>query len=260
MFTHHHDPTLGLILLALAACHESDRASNSAGAGATSDAAAPLDAAPAPPDHEVSDALRACAEAGGAVATVDDVVARFNVLPSPSAACLVASLQRPFGVVATSATLSAQPAASKTSPRIFLLSPGLTLSVVPEGDGASRVELGQWVTATRTLKAEIKLPFSPPLRVEQAFDHLLYGAEQTACSLCHRHEAPSPAMAGTFVSDAYRPLPSTLVPLAALELEHRGCVGSGDTSQRCAMFHALFDFGPVRADAFADEVALFTEE
>lgn len=253
----HLRPRAALLLVAIAACGDAP-AQDPAALGARGAAAA--DAA-TEPDHEAGDALKACAAAGTeAVSTIDAVVARFNELPSASAACLVASLPRPLDVVATSATISAQPAVSKHSPRLFLLTPGIVITVVPEGEAASRVELGQWVSATRTIKAEIKLPFSPPLARESAFDHILYGEQQTSCALCHRNERPNPAFPGSYVSDAYRPLPSALIPLAGLRAEHAACVASGDTSQRCSMFHALFDFGAVTAGAFANDVALFTEE
>ncbi|HEY6877676.1 MAG TPA: hypothetical protein VI299_06630, partial [Polyangiales bacterium] len=84
--------------------------------------------------------------------TIAEVVARIDRLPTPSIACLVASLPRPLSAVASVGASSLQPSVNFDSPRIFILFEGVVLSVTALGDGANAIELGEWVTPTRTLK------------------------------------------------------------------------------------------------------------
>lgn len=206
-----------------------------------------------------SDALKACAalRTPAEVATIFSAVERLNAMPAPrNPACFVAGLPRPVDAVATISVLSAQPAAGRESPRVFLLLPGLVVSVVPDGDGASLVEFAEWTSSTRTLKGELKFPmpdagFAPDAALTRV--HSSFGV--TTCGLCHRNEVPHPTIDGGFVSDAFRPDPGTLVPLHEVAAQHTAC--GEDAGPRCEMLHALFDFGPVRQGAFADEVDLF---
>ncbi|MFM2416666.1 MAG: hypothetical protein RL385_1389 [Pseudomonadota bacterium] len=208
--------------------------------------------------HRAGTELERCAEAGsGSADSIADVIAQLNALPDPSVPCLVASLPRPFGVVASSSLLSAQPAESEASPRIFVMQPGMVLTVVPDGEGASAVELGQWVTPTRTLKAEVKFPLTLPIDDTAVYAHILYWEEQTVCAQCHRKEERSEHGRRTFVSEALRPDPSTYVSLLALRREHEACVLTEDASDRCNLYHALFDFGDVAAAEFSPEVRVF---
>lgn len=205
--------------------------------------------------HEASPELSACADAQlASVESIADVVAQLNVLPTDSVPCLVASLPRPFGVLASASTLSAQPAESDASPRIFVMEPQVVLTVVPEGAGASSVELGQWVTSTRTLKAELKLPATRPLEDSAPHSRIIFGDNQTVCSQCHRNEERTRQGAVTFVSDALRPAPDKDVSINALRAEHEACVQNNDTSSRCDLYHAIFDFGEVEPGAFASDV------
>lgn len=189
-------------------------------------------------------------------------VERLNALPAPvDGPCFVASLPRPLSLVATTGVASAQPAVSRASPRIFFLLPGLVASVVPEGDGSKLLELGEWVTTTRTLKGEIALPVTAPLTADAPYQHVLYGmpATSTTCGLCHRTEAPHDTIAGAYVSVAFQPQRGTTVPASELSAAHEACVTAHDEAGRCAMFHALFDFGVVKDGAFAREVETFVQ-
>lgn len=232
------------------------------GGGATSpesgvDASAPE---PPPAPHPTSDALRACATKSGDVRTIAEAITRFNALvPTTDAACFLATLPRPLSVVATTGLTSAQPAGGKDSPRMFFLSPTLVISAVPDGAGSKAVEFGEWVTPTRTIKGEIALPVQTPLAPGAAFERILFGkdADRTACATCHRYEERSPTVPGAFVSAAYKPEPGTFVTVAELRRFHDACIASSDTSPRCEMFHAVFDFGEVRQGAFGSEVETF---
>lgn len=217
----------------------------------------PPDAGPGP-GHRVPDALLACAASPTPVGSIAQAVGRLNALPPPvTAACFVASLARPVDVVATSSVVSLQPAAGARSPRIFVLEQGVVLSVVPEGDAGLLLELGEWDTPLRTLKGEIELPVTAPLDAGAPFARIKTGAGATTCGICHRQESPSATVTDGFVSAAFRPAPGELVKVSALAAEHQGCADAGTSSQRCDLFHALFDFGEVRQGAFPTSVELF---
>lgn len=209
----------------------------------------------------VSEALKACAavQVPERVTTIAAAVTRLNALPAPGTpSCFVAGLQRPLDLVASTSVLSAQPAVGRQNPRIFVLAPALVISVVPSGDGAPLVEFAQWMTPTRTLKGEVELPLTAPLTEDAPYTrvHSTFGV--TSCGLCHRNEVQHPTIDGGFVSDAFRPEPNTLVPLTELSAMHAACTEE-DLSERCTLFHALFDFGVVRQGAFSNAVDLFVQ-
>lgn len=209
--------------------------------------------------HPPSEALRACAVYAGELHTIADVIDRLNAMPAPvSTACLVATVPRPLALVATDGTNSAQPATRRTSPRIFLRLEGLVIGVVPDGDGGKLLEFGEWDTPTRTIKGELEVPVLGPLAADAAYQHALYSESSTACGLCHVGEEAHPTIPHAFISDAFRPLPESVVPLDELRDMHEACVVNQDTSARCELFHALFDLGEVADGPFEDAVATFT--
>jgi hypothetical protein len=209
--------------------------------------------------HQASVALRGCAEAAsGPVETIVQVITRLNALPRPvSVPCFVATLGRPLELVATTSVVSAQPAGGPDSPRIFALGSGLALSVVPAGAGVQLIELGEWQTTTRTLKGELELPVSSELAADAAFMRIEQSNQTTRCGICHGAEAPHPTIADAYVSTAFRPEPGSEVKVTELVTMHQACVDSGDTGERCELFHALFDFGWVQQGAFSRDVQLF---
>jgi len=228
-------------------------------AGATpSPEDAGTDAGPPPRTH--LDDCAAFASQGG-VATITAAVERLNALPPPvNPACFVASLPRPLEAVATTSLLSAQPAASRASPRVFLLLPGLVVSVVPEGAGASLLEFGEWTSTSRTLKGEVAFPLDGGLAPDAPFTRVHSNLGVTTCGLCHRNEVPHPSIDAGFVSDAFRPDPGTLVPMSEVAAQHAACgEGPVDAGSRCELFHALYDYGTVRQGAFSSDVALFVQ-
>ena len=214
--------------------------------------------APATPRH-VSQALRTCADAAtGEVSSIATAIAQLNALPGPAdVPCFVASLPRPLDLVATNASVSAQPAQGDASPRMFLLLEGLAISVVPEGDGAPLVEFGEWMTPTRTLKGEVELPSEAPFDAAAPYGRVLFELGGTSCGLCHLAEEPHPTFPNAFVSVAFRPSFETEISVERIEAEHDACVDADDPSARCDMFHALMDFGEVRQGAFSEDVAVF---
>ena len=113
--------------------------------------------------------LKACAavQKPPGMSTIAAAVERLNELPRPvTVACFVAGLPRPLDLVGTFSVTSAQPAPRRDSPRIFVLLPGLVVSVVPAGESAGLLEFSQWITPTRTLKGEVKLPLDAALAAD----------------------------------------------------------------------------------------------
>lgn len=220
-------------------------------------------AEPGPVDagNHASAWLKACAavQEPPGMSTIAAAVERLNELPRPvTVACFVAGLPRPLDLVGTFSVTSAQPAPGRDSPRIFVLLPGLVVSVVPAGESAGLLEFSQWITPTRTLKGEVKLPLDAALAADAPYTRVHSNFGVTTCGLCHRNESPHPTIDGGFVSDAYRPPVDSLIPLAEMSSLHAACT-EDDVSERCALFHALFDFGVVRQGAFSSAVELFIQ-
>ncbi|MBL8950800.1 MAG: hypothetical protein JNK82_08495 [Myxococcaceae bacterium] len=216
--------------------------------------------APAPDaGHQASLALQAChAQTPATVNNAAELVQLINVLPRPvTVPCVVAALPRPLPLVATHSQTSAQPAEGSMSPRIFVMGASLVIAVVPSGAGANLLETGEWVTSTRTIKGELELPVSAPVASDALYTHVATTTQRTTCALCHRDEAPHDTRASAFVSTAYRPNPGEELTEAAVEALHDACVESGETTGRCELLHALYDFGAVRQSAFRREVELF---
>lgn len=203
------------------------------------------------PVHALDAELADCAAARlTEIASIDDVTTQLAALPRRSVACLVAALPRPLGLAASTSTLSAQPADGE-DPRVFVMLPELVLTVVARGPTSSAVELGEWVSPTRTLKGELQLADGPPLDAQAPFSHIVFGDHATVCGQCHRHEEPAEEGVARFVSDALRPDPASLLRLSALSALHAECVRSADPSTRCKLYHALFDFGEVSDARFS---------
>ncbi|MCA9490170.1 MAG: hypothetical protein KC621_09605 [Myxococcales bacterium] len=164
--------------------------------------------------------------------------------PEIDVPCLLEALERPLYVELTMDTLSAQPAASPRSPRIFLRNAGLTLSVVPEGAGRPLLEFAEHQPSGLSIKAELHFPIEQPLDRRVAFERVLSDQVTigTLCGLCHWDETQ--VEEGVYASIPLRPTATTLVALEELEDEWRSCERAVEPD-RCAMLDALFDHGPV---------------
>lgn len=195
-----------------------------------------------------SSSVGACASADPSLnnpSTIDQVVTLINSLPKPlSIDCFLTTLPKPMQVFAVNNAFSAQPSAGVESPRIFVLQPGLSLSVVPAGAGKNFLELGQFMSGGQSVKAEIEFPVVANLAVDLPYTRLLDTVGGTNCRFCHQREAPAPAgFAGTaFVSDVVKPDPFRRVTSTNLRQYALAC----DTSReayRCAMLRAIFVSG-----------------
>lgn len=240
--------SFALLLAAMSACAPTPSVGRDAGPEGGIDPADPL-------------APCVALQAMDAPRTIADAVARIDALPHPvSIACFVASLPRPLSIVATSSALSAQPAMGARSPRVFILTSQLVMSVVPAGSGAHLLEFGQWVEATRTIKGELAFPVTEMLAPDAPFTRVRDGAAGlTSCGLCHRGETEHPSTPGAYLSVAYRPELGTEVPVWAIASERSACDARSEP-ERCEILRALLDFGEVRQGAFRDDVPTFLIE
>jgi hypothetical protein len=172
-----------------------------------------------------------------------------NGLPKPvSLACFLQALDRPLQLVATRSVFSAQPAAGRRSPRIFLFLEGIIHSIVPEGDARNLLEMGEATNPGWSIKAELEFPVVDTITLATAFERLPLG-DITTCGVCHDGRVPALDIEGAVESEVLRPLDRELVPLAELEAEARGCDGALEP-ERCAMLGALFQHGEVVGAAF----------
>jgi hypothetical protein len=186
---------------------------------------------------------------------ISEAVALINALPMPvSTVCLIEALKRPLRVNATTSRLSVQPAVDASTPRIFLFFGDLTITFVPEGDGAGTIEFSERSTVTTSVKAELAFPVSAPVAADAAYSRILRtdGVDGSTCSGCHDGET---AAAGkypknAFASRAFRPRPANDVSLTSLEQQAEQC--AGEESVRCDVLRALFD-ADVEAGKFPEE-------
>ncbi|HEY0466348.1 MAG TPA: hypothetical protein VGC79_19190 [Polyangiaceae bacterium] len=191
--------------------------------------------------------------------TIDETVTLINALPKPlSLPCFLESLARPLEINATYSFLSFQPAQGTRSPRIFLFQDPTVLSIVPDGEGAPRLEFGEQRPEYRSLKAELVFPISSALQPSAPFDHLLFDSQLTTCGGCHAGEVEESEILGvrTFVSLALRPRASDRVSAASLSHELEICDRALEP-QRCAMLDGLLGWGEVTERAFPPEMATF---
>lgn len=193
-----------------------------------------------------------CARRGASPRSIADVVALLNELPHPvTLPCLVEALPHPLAIHAIDSAFSAQPAAGKRSPRVFLFVDPLMLSVVPDGSGAHLLEFGERRSETHTLKAELEFPIERELEPTAPFDRLRFSEESSTCGFCHSEESQAEDVAHPFarVSRALRPMPAQHVPAEAVRAELSACDAATEP-ERCALLEALFQGGRVEERAF----------
>jgi hypothetical protein len=149
-------------------------------------------------------------------------------------------------VHASQSIFSAQPATGRRSPRMFIFSGALTLTIVPDGRGSRLLEFGEARSDTTSLKGEIEFPVSSELGNEAPFERLMFMDNSTTCSACHAGEEPAEDITFTraFVSQALRPAPGERVSLSELLTESGACDLDAEP-ERCAMLNAVLGDGDV---------------
>lgn len=196
----------------------------------------------------------------GSPSTIDEMVALVNGLPRPvTAPCVIEALDRPLELEATSSRDSVQPADGQRSPRIFIWPHDeLVVAIALAGKGQALIELGQFVTPSRSVKAELEFPVHEPVTAEQALAHVRNPEHPriTRCFVCHDLEEDEPLVPGGRSSLALRPAPRTLVDIASLSQLHETCDPTEDAS-RCAWLEALVTHGPIEHRPFDDAIGRF---
>ena len=193
----------------------------------------------------------------------EQAVLLLNALPKPtSSACFLESLDRPLAVYATSSTFSAQPAASSSSPRIFIQIGQLWVSAVMDGDSSYLLEFGTQVAENgsdppRSIKGELLLPIDAPVAASAPYDRVRLG-EGTVCGECHTSEQRDEniTFAVAYSSGSFRPRADTQVSVATLRAQAQACSWQLEP-HRCEMLSAIFDGGTVEETKFPDSMPTF---
>jgi hypothetical protein len=200
-------------------------------------------------------ACRAARGVSRAPVEIRQVVELINSLPMPvDLPCFLQSLERPLRVNATVSFISLQRASGQRSPRIFLFSGPLVMSIVPEGEGSDLVEMGQLIDDQRSLKGEVEFPVIAALPERDPFARIRSG-DGTTCRFCHPGEVLADRTDGVeaYLSGALRPSFSARVELETLERERVVCDRAIEP-ERCAILSALFDHGDVLPTDFPPTV------
>jgi hypothetical protein len=190
--------------------------------------------------------------------SIEELTSLINALPKPlTADCLVKALKRPLYVNASSSTMSAQPASSWESPRIFIFKGNLIISVVPSGEGSKVLEFSEMISSIRSIKGEVVLPIVNDLTQTDAFSRINYGT-RSSCSGCHTSERIESTINGVpvYSSLAFRPSTSDDVSLEYLKDSQYLCQVQMNTSQRCVFMNSLFSNGEVIAKPFPETMTL----
>ncbi|MCA9699534.1 MAG: hypothetical protein KC431_18555, partial [Myxococcales bacterium] len=125
----------------------------------------------------------------GSPQTIAEAMDLVNALPAPvTVACFVESLDRPLAINATTSAFSAQISPETRSPRIFIFSGTLIMSIALDEPGRELLEFAQETSEGRSLKGELITPVALPADEFLPYDHLRYNEAITSCGVCHRDE------------------------------------------------------------------------
>lgn len=185
--------------------------------------------------------------------STQQAVQLLNALPKPTTvACFVESLARPLSIYATSSRFSAQPARSFISPRVFIKTGAVWISVVVAGSSSYLIEFGEVVAGEqeRSIKGELQLPLFDVVAPSAPYDRIR-DDPGTACRGCHYDERREDSIPfeNAFSSVAFRPRPESRVSIDSLRLQNQSCDWQLEP-ERCEMLSALFDGGEVTETSF----------
>jgi hypothetical protein len=189
----------------------------------------------------------------GRPSTIADAVDLINALEKPlTLPCFLQSLERPFGVLGTSNTGSAQPPEGADSPRVFLIFGDLWLAVVVKGEGRRLLEFGERRSGPRSLKGELGFPISRKLSKAAPYTRIDEGTG-TKCKQCHVSEDRDETIdyARAYISLIVDPPEGFELHRAALEQSWMGCDEAAEPD-RCAMFESILGHGEVFDANFAE--------
>jgi hypothetical protein len=192
--------------------------------------------------------------------SIQQAVQLLNALPKPTTvACFVESLARPLATYATSSPVSAQPALSAASPRVFIKVGPLWISIVIDGRSSYLVEFGELLPEDgwRTIKGELELPLYDAIADSAPYDQVGFN-NGTVCGLCHNSEqrVEHIPFANAFSSIAFRPRPDSRVSMDSLRAQEQACDWQLEP-YRCEMLSAVFGGGPVEETPFPAAMETF---
>jgi hypothetical protein len=174
--------------------------------------------------------------------SIQEMVDTVNALPKPvELPCLLESLPRPLEVYATLSTLSAQQTFNRAYPRIFLFADPLIFSVVPDGIGASLLEMAEQRAMGRSIKAELEFPVETELTSATPYEKVMFSETNSTCAFCHADETMVEDLTFTqvFESVSLRPVPWQQVGIEELLRTTAACDALAEPEQ-CAMVKAIF--------------------
>lgn len=194
-----------------------------------------------------SQTCRLPAGVSGSPQNIEDVVRMINSLPKPvSLSCFIESLDRPLKLSASQSASSAQPAVSVRSPRFFIASGPLVMTVVPEGKGRDLIELAVLVDSANSIKGEILFPVDSTISPSLPYDRVRLDSIGTNCRFCHAFEsrATQITFAEAYVSQVLRPMVFSRVSLADVQNELYACDFYREPF-RCKMLKSIMGTGDV---------------
>lgn len=207
--------------------------------------------------------LRSCKPAPGTTGSpnsIAEAVALANGLPQPAtAACFLEALDRPLKIEATKSKASVQPAHGARSPRVFVFSgDNLIIAAAMDGEGRDLIEFGELTTPRRAVNGEIAFPVTETITEESPYDRVRNPEHEniTSCFVCHDAERDEPGFPGGRSSLILRPRTKSLVPIESLQTEADSCDADKEP-ERCAMLHALVDWGPLEHRPFDTSLPTF---
>lgn len=200
----------------------------------------------------------------GSPATIGEVVDMANAMLAErqqtiDLPCFVQALQRPLAVLPVLSPFSLQPGDGPANPRVFLWTGetnSLAMSVAFQGQGRDRLELAEYTTPTRSIKAEIGFPVETTIARSEPYERILSHRTDisTICGGCHADEQPAPQVTDgpAFESVVFQPLRKEEVQVPYLEDQMRACNSSVEPD-RCRLLRALFGEGAVDVRHFAPD-------
>jgi hypothetical protein len=216
-------------------------------------ACASADDVEAPDPFDIERSCVPPAGVSGSPRRISDVVDLVNALPMPvTLPCVLEALDRPLQMAAAVSPFSAQSTDEPESPRMFVFTPGLTMTVVPVGLGSNLLEMAEYARPGRSRKAELEFPIEAPVSASAPYEDLTV-AGISACGICHADEAQDGDIDGIpiYASQSLQPELKHELSLSFVEQYARDCDAAVEP-ERCAMLLAVFAHGDVQPGAFAE--------
>lgn len=196
--------------------------------------------------------------------SITEVVELVNALPRPlNLPCFLSSLARPLNIYPTDSARSAQPARGDRSPRVFLMFSPLVLSVVVEGGASVFLEMSEFSSDQKSIKAEIKFPImSEQITLESVFTKVDIDGIKSTCAGCHEGENkishslyPGPV----YESFAIKPSENQKLNVNDFRSEFFLCDLQAQSDYRCDMIYSIFNYGEVQFQDFPAGTPTFFE-